>query len=89
MDIITKLAKMAALATVGVARLCSPIDVVVIPKSIDTFDVDIFLIIKNGYKIPDIAWDVQENVKKALDKHRNNKVEHINIHIEGIDFSED
>lgn len=88
MDLIAKLAKIAALATEGVARLSSPIDVMVIPKSVDTFDVDIFVVIKYKYRIPDIAWNVQENVKKTMDNNNMN-IEHINIHIVGIDFCED
>lgn len=92
MDVIAKIVRLATLATEGVSRLAQPIDVVVMPRAVDVFDVDIFLYITFGYRIPEIAWNVQENVKKLLDKSSekgNHKVEHINIHISGIDFSEE
>lgn len=88
MDVIAKLAKIAASGTEGVARLSAPIDVLVLPKSIDTFDVEVFLVIRFGYKIPEIAWNVQENIKKLLDEENIKNVDHINIHVEGVDFED-
>lgn len=88
MDQIAKLAKIAVLATVGVSRLASPLDVFVIPKAKNLFDVEVYLIIKFGYTIPDIAWNVQENIKKLFDKDNITNVEHINIHVQGVDFED-
>lgn len=88
MEQIARLVKLAVLGTEGVARFSAPLDVLVLPKSLDKFDVEVFLIIKFGYKIPDIAWDVQENVKKLLDKDNITSVEHINIHVQGVDFED-
>jgi uncharacterized alkaline shock family protein YloU len=86
MDTIAKITRLAVLATEGVARLTSPLDVIVMPRAHDTFDVDIYLIVKFGYKIPEVAWDVQENVKKSLLAEGINNVEQINIHIQGVSF---
>lgn len=89
MDIIAKITRLAALATEGVARLASPLDVIVMPRIHDTFDVDIYLIVKFAYKIPEVAWDVQENVKKALLAEDIDNVAQINIHIQGVSFEEE
>ena len=88
MEQIARLAKIAVLATEGVSRLSSPLDILVLPKPKNLFEVDIYLIIKFGYKIPDIAWNVQENVKKLLDKDNITNIEHINIHVQGVDFED-
>ncbi len=86
MDIIAKITRLAALSTEGVARLTPPLDVIVMPRPHDTFDVDIYLIVKFGFKIPEVAWDVQENVKKALLAEDIKNVAQINIHIQGVSF---
>ena len=88
MEQIARLVKIAVLATEGVSRLSSPLDVFVLPKAKNNYDVDVYLIIKFGYKIPDIAWNVQENIKKVLDKDNITNVEHINIHVQGVDFED-
>ena len=88
MEQIARLVKLAVLGTAGVARLSTPIDVLVHPKSLDKFEVEVYLIIRFGYKIPDIAWDVQENVKKLLIRDNITNVEHINIHVQGVDFED-
>jgi len=85
MDKIAKIARLGTLVTEGVSKLGAPLDVIVLPKSFDVFDVEVFFTIKFGYKIPDIAWNVQENIKKMLDKEKL-KVEHINVHVIGVDF---
>ncbi len=47
--------------------------------------VDIPLIIKYGYNIPDIASRVQENVRMALEKMSNLSIKDININVQGIE----
>lgn len=46
---------------------------------------EIPLIIKYGFHIPDIASQVQENVRQALEKMTNLSVKDININIQGIE----
>jgi len=48
--------------------------------------IDINLIVKYGVKIPDIAWEVQENVKKAVESMSGLVVTKINIHVVGVEF---
>lgn len=47
--------------------------------------VEIPLIIKYGYNIPDVALCVQENVRRALEKMSNLSIKDININVRGIE----
>jgi len=47
--------------------------------------VDIPLVIKYGYNIPDIASRVQENVRVALEKMSNLSIKDINVNVQGIE----
>ena len=48
--------------------------------------VDLFLTVKYGVKIPDIAWKIQDKVKKTLEDMTGMNVPAVNIHIQGINF---
>jgi uncharacterized alkaline shock family protein YloU len=47
--------------------------------------IQIPLIIKYGYNIPDIANRVQENVRLALEKMSNLSIKEINVNVQGIE----
>ncbi len=46
--------------------------------------VDIHVIVEYGLKIPDIAWELQETVKKNIETMTNLICDKINIFVEGI-----
>lgn len=48
--------------------------------------VDLHIIVKYGVRIPDVAWEVQENVKKAIEQMTGLKVLQVNVHIQGVSF---
>lgn len=48
--------------------------------------VDLYLIVSYGSRIPDVAWSVQENVKKAIESMTGLKVIKINVHVQGVNF---
>ncbi|WP_182187910.1 Asp23/Gls24 family envelope stress response protein [Pectinatus frisingensis] len=48
--------------------------------------VDLYLIVKYGVRIPDIALNVQENVKKAIETMTGLHVVEVNIHVQGVGF---
>ena len=48
--------------------------------------VDLFLIVRYGSRIPDVAWEVQENVKKAIENMTGLKVIKVNVHVQGVSF---
>ncbi len=47
--------------------------------------VDLPLVIKYGFNIPDVANSVQENVRSALEKMTNLSLKEININVQGIE----
>lgn len=48
--------------------------------------IDIFLIVKYGVRIPDVAWNIQESVKNAIEDMTGLQVSHVNIHVQGVQF---
>lgn len=48
--------------------------------------VDLFLIVDYGVQMPEIAWNVQENVKKSIETMTGLSVVEVNIYIQGIEF---
>ncbi len=48
--------------------------------------VDLFLIVRYGTRIPDVAWEVQENVKKAIENMTGLRVIKVNVHVQGVNF---
>ncbi|HHV17466.1 MAG TPA: Asp23/Gls24 family envelope stress response protein [Thermoanaerobacterales bacterium] len=49
--------------------------------------VDLYMIVNYGVRIPEVAWNVQENVKKAIENMTGLSVVEVNIHIQGVSFS--
>ena len=52
----------------------------------DTAGIDLYIVVDYGIKIPELAWCIQENVKKKVESMTGLEVSHVNIHIEGISF---
>lgn len=50
--------------------------------------IDITVIVEYGVKIPDVAWNLQENVKKEVEDIIGLSVNAVNIHVTGVHFSE-
>lgn len=46
--------------------------------------VDLFVIVEYGVRIPDIAWKIQENVKRALESMTGLSVVEVNVHVQGV-----
>ena len=55
----------------------------------DMTNIDLYLIVEYGVKIPELAWNVQESVKASVESMTGLNVAAVNIHIEGIDFEKD
>jgi uncharacterized alkaline shock family protein YloU len=51
--------------------------------------VDLFVIIEYGSKIPDIAYLIQENVKRAIESMTGLEVVEVNVNIQGVEFKQD
>jgi len=51
--------------------------------------VDVFIIVKYGFRIPEVALAVQENVKQAIEKMTGLSVVEVNVHVQGVGFPEE
>ena len=51
--------------------------------------VDLYMIVNYGSRIPDVAWEVQENVKKAIENMTGLRVIKVNTHVQGVLFAQD
>lgn len=49
---------------------------------------DIYLSVKYGARIPEVAFKVQESVKKSVEGMTDLKVTQVNIHIQGVTFQD-
>ncbi|MBS7298453.1 MAG: Asp23/Gls24 family envelope stress response protein [Eubacteriales bacterium] len=55
----------------------------------DFCNIDVYIIVDYGVSIPDIAWEVQENVKNSVESMTGMNVSKINIHVEGVNFDKE
>ena len=51
--------------------------------------VDLYIIVKYGVRIPDVALAAQENVKQAIETMTGLTVVEVNIHVQGVGFPEE
>ena len=51
--------------------------------------VDLFVVVDYGTSIPDVAWRIQDNVKEAIESMTGLDVVEINVHVQGVHFSDD
>ncbi len=45
---------------------------------------DVYILVKYGQRIPDIAWDVQEKIKDNLERYTGYEVHAVNVNVQGI-----
>jgi len=50
--------------------------------------IDVNIIVEYGTRIPDVAFEIQKRVKKAVETMTGLKVVSVNIHIQGINIAE-
>ena len=48
--------------------------------------INLYIVIKYGVRIPDIAWDIQSRVKEGIMKKLDIDINEIDIHVQGIQF---
>lgn len=54
----------------------------------DVTTVDLYVVVRYGYRIPDLAFEIQENVKNTIESLSGISVDAVNIHIQGVDYSQ-
>jgi len=48
--------------------------------------VDLYVVMEYGVRIPDVAWQIQENVKRAIETMTGLEVLEVNVHVQGVHF---
>jgi len=48
--------------------------------------VEAYITVKYGLRIPDIAWDVQESIKKNLEQYTGYMVKSVDVYVQGVFF---
>ena len=47
--------------------------------------IDVNIIVEYGSRIPDVAFEIQNRVKKAVENMTGMNVEEVNVHVQGVD----
>ena len=90
-ELLAKTVTDAVLKTHGVSGLVNmqPItNGVLITNLFGNVEIEIYLRVYYGCNIPEVSWNIQERVKKALSDNELPEAKHINIHIEGVDLKD-
>ena len=48
--------------------------------------IDLFVVVEFGVRIPELAWNIQENVKNSVETMTGIDVSNVNVHIDGVHF---
>lgn len=51
--------------------------------------IDLYIVVDYGVRIPDVSWQIQENVKKAVETMTGLTVVEVNIHIQGVNMDKE
>ena len=51
-----------------------------------TVTIDVFIVVEYGSRIPDVAWEVQNRVKSAVEDMTGLKVLEVNIQVQGVNL---
>lgn len=73
----------------NVPGLNSPVKGVKFSEEEEELVVDLHINVVYPTKIPQLAWDIQTRVKKALTEAGSMPVKEINIHVEGVEAAEE
>ena len=49
---------------------------------------DLSIIVDYGVRIPEVAWKIQENVKRAVESMTGLQVVEVNVHVQGVHFAQ-
>ncbi|MFN2364718.1 MAG: Asp23/Gls24 family envelope stress response protein [Halarsenatibacteraceae bacterium] len=58
-----------------------------IDKNNKNVKVELYLILEYEYSIPDLAWKIQDKVKRTIEAMTGLHVIEVNIHVQGVNFS--
>ena len=55
-----------------------------VEKTENTTKIDVNIVVEYGSRIPDVAFEIQNRVKKAVESMTGFKVEEVNVHVQGV-----
>lgn len=64
----------------------SPQKGVKVVKDENGAEIDVYIVVEYGKRIPELAWEVQENVKNSVETMTGIDVKAVNVRIEGVNF---
>ena len=82
-DLIRENARDVALATKGVHSLSGK--GVKIDHLQDGIEINVSINVVFGCRIPEVAWDTQENIMRTAEKITSQKIKKVNINIQGVE----
>lgn len=100
-EVIAVCAVNAALKTEGVAKLAGNLSNTIsknflgkdqlskgikVNQTDEGVEIDVYIKVKYNAKIPAVAWDIQENVKKEVQSMTDLNVAAVNIHVQGVEI---
>ena len=56
-----------------------------VDQSDDGVTLDVYVVVEYLAKIPQIAWDIQKNVKREVENITEKKVLAVNVHVQGVE----
>ena len=56
-----------------------------VEKTDNKAKIDVNIIVEYGSRIPDVAYEIQNRVKKSVEGMTGFKVEEVNVHVQGVD----
>lgn len=60
-----------------------------INQSDEGISMDLYILVDYGFKIPEVAWNLQNKVKKDIEGAFELIINSINIHVQGVHFLEE
>jgi len=52
-------------------------------------NVDVYIVMEYGYSVPDVAYRVQENIKRGVETMTEYKIDTVNVNVLGVRFPSD
>jgi len=49
-------------------------------------DISLYIVVEYGTSIPEIAWEIQDNVKKSVEGMTGLDVLNVDVHVQGVEF---
>lgn len=62
--------------------------IVTFENNTNNASIEVFVNVKFGYSVKDVAFRVQENIKASVESMTDFKVTSVNVHVVGVTFSE-